>query len=141
MEVDQGGKIEQTWMETIIAFSNKYQYAILIPQEVKREILENHREKQIILKMFIIGVYYCIKDYIKDELIVIDDEYEGKSNYIKSKLLEFIRRDHPDFDKKLLRTGNVGKNSNAHKLARDVRKGFTKPQKILTKNDILKNVE
>ncbi len=38
IEVDQSGKIEQTDMDTIITFSNRHQYAVLLPKEVKRKL-------------------------------------------------------------------------------------------------------
>ena len=93
IEVDMSGKIEQTDMDTIIAFSNRNQYAVLLPKELKRRLIKKYRaERQIILKLFVICLYYAIKEYLHViEFIIIDKEYEGKDNYIKSMLLNFIK--------------------------------------------------
>ena len=142
IEVDQSGKIEQTDMDTVVAFSNNHQYAVLLPKELKRRLISKYKkEKQIILKLFIICVYYTIKDYLHQlETIVIDNEYEGKQNYIKSLLLDFIRKDYRDFDKNLIRIAHITKKSKAHEVAANVKRGFAKPQKILSENDIEKMI-
>ncbi|MBS3096651.1 hypothetical protein J4480_04385 [Candidatus Woesearchaeota archaeon] len=140
IEVDQSGKIEQTDMDTILAFSNNHQYAVLFTKDTKRELIKKYRkEKQIILKLFVACVYYTIKDYLHQaELIIIDNEYDGKQNYIKSLLLDFIRKDYRDFDKNLIRIAHITKNSKAHEFAANVKRGFAKPQKILSEKDIEK---
>lgn len=140
IEVDMSGKIEQTDMPTIVAFSNYHQYAVLLPKELKRRLISKYRkEKQIILKLFVICVYYAIKDYLHQaELIIIDNEYEGKQNYIKSMLLDIIRKDKKDFDKDLIRIGHITKKSKGHEVASNVQRGFSKPQKTLSEEDIEK---
>ena len=131
IEVDQSGKIEQTDMDTVVAFSNNHQYAVLLPKELKRKLIGKYRkEKQIILKLFVICVYYTLKDYLHQiRLIIIDNEYEGKQNYIKSLLLDFIRRDYKDFDKNLIKIAHITKKSKAHEAASNVKRSFAKPQK------------
>ncbi len=143
IEVDQSGKIEQTDMDTIIAFSNSHQYAVLLTKDAKRTLIKNYRkEKQIILKLFVACVYYTIKDYVHQaELIIIDNEYDGKQNYIKSLLLDFIRKDYRDFDKKLIRIAHITKKSKAHEVAANVKRGFAKPQKTLSEKDIEKLIQ
>lgn len=142
IEVDMSGKIEQTDMYTVVAFSNNHQYAVLLPKELKRKLIGKYRkEKQIILKLFVICVYYAIKDYLHQaELIVIDNEYEGKQNYIKSLLLDFIRNDYRNFDKNLIRIAHITKKSKAHEVASNVKRGFAKPQKTLLEKDIEKMI-
>ncbi len=98
IEVDMSGKIEQTDMDTIIAFSNNHQYAI-------------------------------------------DNKYEGKQNYIKSLLLDFIRKDYRDFDKNLIRIAYITKKSKAHEVAANVKRGFAKPQKTLSEKDFEKMIQ
>lgn len=143
IEIDQSGKIEQTDMDTIIAFSNRHQYAVLLPKEVKRKLIKKYREgRQVILKLFVICVYYSIKDYLHEiEFIVIDKEYEGKDDYIKSLLLNFIRKDYPKFDRQLIKFSNVTKRSKAHEYAANIKRGYSKPQKILSEYDIEKMIQ
>lgn len=143
IEVDQSGKIEQTEMDTVVAFSNNHQYAVLLPKELKRILINKYRkEKQVILKLFVICVYYTIRDYLHQiELIVIDNEYEGKQNYIKSLLFDFIRKDYRDFDKNLIRIAHITKKSKAHEVAANANRGFAKSQKTLSEKDIEKLIQ
>lgn len=143
IEVDMSGKTEQTDMDTVVAFSNNHQYAILLPKGLKRKLINKYRrEKQIFLKLFVISVYYALKDYLHQVgLIIIDNEYEGKQNYIKSLLLDFIRKDYKDFDKNRIRIGHITKKSKAHEAAVNVQRGFAKPQKTLSENDIGKLIQ
>lgn len=137
------GKIEQTDMDTVVAFSNNHQYAVLLPKELKRKLIGKYRkERQIILKLFVTCIYYALRDYLHEiELIIIDNEYEGKQNYVKSLLLDFIRKDYRDFDKNLIRIGHITKKSKAHEVASNVKRGFTKPQKTLSEKDIEKMIQ
>jgi hypothetical protein len=139
IEVDQSGKIEQTRLDTVVALSNEYQYAVLLPKSLKKKIIRKYRkERQIILKLFVVCLYYLLKDYLKtDCVIIIDNEYEGKQNYIKSSLLQIIRQKIPDFDKSLLKIMHVTKQSKAHKVAVDVIRGHSKPQMRLTGKHIM----
>lgn len=140
IEVDMSGKIEQTDMDTVVAFSNNHQYTVLLPKELKRRLIGKYRkERQIILKLFVICVYYTLRDYLHQiELIIIDNEYEGKQNYVKSLLLDFIRKKYRDFDKSLIKIAHITKKSKAHEVAANIKRGFAKPQKTLSEKDIEK---
>ena len=143
LEIDMSGKIEQTDLDTVVAFSNNHQYAVLLPRELKRSLINKHRkEKQIILKLFVICVYYTLKDYLHQiELIIIDNKYKGKQNYIKSLLLDFIRRDYRNFDKNLIKIAHITKKSKAHEFAANVKRDFAKPQKTLSEKDIERMIQ
>lgn len=138
IEVDQSGKIEQTWLDTVIAFSNGIQYSVLLPAKAKKRLIQRHRsERQILLKLFVICIYYVIKDYLDElELIIIDNEYEGKQNYIKSSLLRLIRRDSPHFSSKSIRIAQITKMSDAHAVAISITRGHSKSQKTLSEKDV-----
>ena len=141
IEIDQSGKIEQLDKNSIIAFSNKNQYSVLIPKEIKKEIYNLYKGKiqDLRYRLFCIGIYYCIKDYVKEkELITICYEYLGKENLIKSFLLDYLRKDYPTIDSKIIRFGSIGKNSNAHAVAIDVFRGNRRPNKILSLNEVKK---
>jgi len=141
IEVDQSGKIEQLDKNTIIAFSNKNQYSVLITREIKKEVygLYKGQVKDLRYRLFCIGIYYCLKDYIKEkELITICFEYQGKENLIKSFLLNYLRVDYAKIDPKIIRFGMIGKQSNAHAVAIDVYRGNRRPNKILSLNEVEK---
>lgn len=141
IEVDQSGKIEQLNKDSVIAFSNKTQYSVLIPKEVKQETFKLYKGKvkDLRYRLFCIGIYYCLKDYAKEkELITICCEYIGKENLIKSFLLGYLRKDYPMIDPKIIRFGKIGKESNAHAVAIDVFRGNRKPNKILSLNEVEK---
>jgi len=141
IEVDQSGKIEQLNKNTVIAFSNKNQYSVLIPKEIKQEVYRLYKGnvKELRYRIFCIGVYYCLKDYIKEkELITICFEYWGKENLIRSFLLDYFRKDSALLDSKIIRFGKIGKQSNAHAVAIDVHRGNRKSNKTLTLGEIEK---
>jgi len=141
IEVDQSGKIEQLDKNTIIAFSNKNQYSVSITKEIKKEVYKLYKlnVKDLRYRLFCIGVYYCLKDYMKEkELITICCEYQGKENLIKSFLLDYLRRDYAKIEPKIIRFGRIGKQSNAHAVAIDVFRGNRRPNKILSLKDIEK---
>ncbi len=141
IEVDQSGKIEQFNKDSVIAFSNKNQYSVLIPKELKQEVFRLYKGnvKELRYRLFCIGVYYCLKGYIKEkELITICCEYQGKENLIKSFLLEYLRRDCANIDSKIIGFGRIGKNSNAHAVAIDVFRGNRMPNQILSLNEVEK---
>ncbi|MBS3093528.1 hypothetical protein J4456_03030 [Candidatus Pacearchaeota archaeon] len=138
IEVDQSGKIEQLDRDTVIAFSNDYQYSIFIPRKVKQEFYRLYRVriKHLRYKLFVIGIYYCLRDYFRlNELILIDCEYSGKENLIKSLLLNLFRKYHL-INPKIIHFGTIGKRSNAHAAAIDVFRENRKPNFTLSLKDI-----
>lgn len=141
IEIDQSGKIEQLNKDSIIAFSNRNQYSVLIPKKVKQEIFKLYKGKikELRYRLFSIGIYYCLKDYIREkELIIVCCEYQGKENLIKSFLLEYLRKDYPTVDTKIIRFGKIGKSSNAHAVAIDVFRSNRRPNRILSLNEVEK---
>ncbi len=141
IEIDQSGKIEQLNKDSIIAFSNRNQYSVLIPKLVKQEVYKLYKGKikKLRYRLFCIGIYYCLRNYIREkELITICCEYKGKENLIKSLLLDYLRKDYPRIDAKIIRFNIIGKKSNAHAVAIDVFRGNRRPNKILLLNDIKK---
>ena len=81
IEVDQSGKIEQTNIDTVVAFRNDEQYSVLLNKKIKVEILTEYRNKHkdIHYRLFAILIFYCIRNYLhKIQLIVVDIEYERR---------------------------------------------------------------
>lgn len=141
IEVDQSGKIEQLNKNSVIALSNVTQYSILIPKEVKQEAyrLYKGKVKNLRYRLFCIGVYFCLRNYIREKVLIsICCEYKGMENLIKSFLLDYLRKDNPNIDSKIIRFGKIGKNSNAHVVAIDVYRGNRKPNEILSLKEVEK---
>lgn len=132
------GKIED-YLDTIVAFRNNEQYTVFLNRKIKTEILTKYRakHKDIHYRLFAILIYFCIKGYLnKIQLIVIDEEYEGREIDIKKHLLRFILEDYPDFDKRVITFSRIGKESRAHRVAYQTFIGKLAPNKILTKKEI-----
>lgn len=143
IEIDQSGKIEQTNVDTVVAFRNSEQYSVLLEKKIKVEILSEYRNKHkdIHYRLFAILAFYCIRNYLtRIELIVVDIEYEGRDEDIKRNLLRLIWRIRPNFDKKLIKFSRIGKESNAHKVAYQTFAGKLAPNKIITKKEVEKAI-
>lgn len=139
IEVDMSGKIEQTDIDTVVAFRNDEQYSVLLKKKINVEVLMEYRNnyKDIHYRLFAILIFYCIKNYLhKIQLIVIDIEYEGKEEDIKRNLLRSIWKSYPNFDKKLIKFSNIGKKSNAHRVAYQTFIGKLAPNKIIMKKEV-----
>ena len=139
IEVDQSGKIEQTEMDTVVAFRNDEQYSVLLKKKMKVEILIDYRNKykDIHYRLFAVLIFYCIRNYLhKIQLIVIDIEYERRDADIKKHLLSFIWKDYSNFDKNLITFSRIGKDSRAHRLAYQTFIGKLAPNKIVTKKEV-----
>ena len=78
VEVDQSGKIGDTKVPTVLAFSNSSQFAILIPTKIKRECIQQIRgkrkmETKLYIQLFAVGLYLLLKKEIKSLGQVIID--------------------------------------------------------------------
>ena len=141
IEVDQSGKIEQLNKDTYIAFSNHEEYCIKFSKKIKAEIAYEYKTKvsQIIQRLFAICIFYCLEDYVnKKELITIDLEYSGWEADIKTYLIPLLRLKDKNFDKNKIQFSAIGKESRAHKVAKSAFVGKSKPNRILTREDVTK---
>lgn len=146
IEIDQSIKIDDTIDDTILAYSNEKHHSVLIPSNVKREILKEFYEKQknkviFKIKLFCSGLMYLIRDAINEDVIItIDNEFDGRENDVKGILLNLIWKINPRFDKRDLRIKEIGKKSKAHEVAKKVHNKAIKPNKILTKQELLSHI-
>ena len=120
VEVDQSGKVEDTRVNTVLAFSDGISRSILIPAKVKRECVElvrddRHKTKTLYLRIFCAGLFLLLKDDLpKIEQITIDVEYLGREHDIKALFLRLVWKTHPTFDPDNIQFALVGKDSLAH---------------------------
>ena len=146
IEIDQSIKIDDTRDDTILAYSNEKRYSILIPISAKREIIKELYEKQknkaiFKIKLFCSGLFCLLRDVIMEDIIItIDNEFDGRENDVKGILLNLIWKINPRFDKRDLRIKEIGKKSRAHEIAIKVHRKQIKPNKILTKQELLSHI-
>jgi hypothetical protein len=122
-QIDQSGKIEDTRIHTVIACSNKKQFSIMIKATTKRKIkkIYNLAGKPNIytIQVFSVLIYLLIeKANITPEMIVIDREYKGKEQLIKSYIMQLVfKRGKIKLSKEDLHFAEIGRKSQAHKTA------------------------
>jgi hypothetical protein len=143
IEVDQSGKIGTTQVATVVALSNGKHYAILIPARVKRACLEflktRYRElRQPYMKLFAAALFLLLKPYVKTlQQVSIDREYPGHEGTIKGMLLNYIRREVPDFPKERIVFTEIGKESPAHEKAYTTYTGKVKPDHTVREEELI----
>jgi len=147
IEVDQSGKVEDTATNTTIAFSNEKRQAILIPATVKRACLQKLRQegktgKSIYRRMFVVGLFFLLKDNVKKgDLVTIDIEYVGHSRSIKEHLLSLLADAGVKCGPDNFRFERIGKKSPAHDKAYYVHRGDFKAEKIISEEELLKYIK
>ena len=120
VEVDQSGKVEDTRVDTVLAFSDGISRSILIPAKVKRKCVEfvrddRHKTKTLYLRIFCAGLFLLLKDKLpKIDQVVIDIEYLGREHDIKALFLRLVWKSYPTFDPANIQFALIGKDSPAH---------------------------
>ena len=144
VEVDQSIKIEQTSKDTILAFSNDEQVAILIPAKVKRQVLVRLNKAKgkpmpvARLMLFSVGLCLLLREAAQNlTAITIDQEYPGHEADIRGMLLRFLRKIGMRIDKEGIVFARVGKCSRAHERAWRVHRGEIAPDRTVTLQELL----
>lgn len=142
-QVDQSGKVEQTNKDTVIAYSNGTQYAIVIPRKLKRKLQEVFRvhgfTTLFIYYLFSVGLFYLLKNLKQENTVVVDTEYPGKDRIIKQFVLALLEANRsPRHNISFARIGN---RPPAHYAAKDVFDKKKKPGRILLLIDIIKAIK
>jgi hypothetical protein len=143
--IDQSSKIEYTSQNTVIAYSNGKQKAILIKAKDKREIQEIFRQAgkpdMFVYRTFAVLIYLLIKKELKEIThIAIDKEYIGKESLIKNFLLEVIRKNGKDFPPEDISFVLVGKKHGCHKKAIGVYRGDQTADIIVERKEVLAEI-
>jgi len=142
VEVDQSGKMERLTVDTALAFSDGTTRSILVSATVKRIVYQELRErgvkpKLISIRMFAAALFILLENHLKDlQSVVVDLEYEGWHNEIRSLLLGKIRQRVPDFPKEKIVFHQVGKK--VHQLAWSTHRKDRKPDRHVTAAELLK---
>jgi len=143
VEVDQSGKIGDTRVPTVLAFSDGNTYAIMIPAKVKRKCVHRLRRRgeagtTLYLKLFAVGLYLLLKDHIsKMDCATIDVEYPGHDIDIRLYLLNMLQRAGIATDAGQIQFQHIGKRSRAHELALAVFTKIKMPDRTIELGEIL----
>jgi hypothetical protein len=143
VEVDQSGRTDVLTDNTVLAFSNGIQSAIVIPAHVKRQCYHQLkaaglRKRLIGIKLFAAGLVLLLKPHIVTlELITIDLEYEGWEATIKEHLLRHLREERPDLANWQVVFRQIGKAARAHDVALATFRGEREPDRQIDVEELL----
>jgi len=143
VETDQSIKIGDTRSKTVLAFSNRITFAVVIPARAKRQVLAWLRRHQKLtalsyIRLFSAALFLLFKDHLSQiAYIVIDVEYPGYDRTIRSFLLEYFKRTDPGFSSDWIVFRRIGKKSRAHQYALAVQKGTIAPNRIIKTKELI----
>lgn len=143
IEIDQSGKVENTHQDTIIAFSNNSVGTIVMRAKEKREVQKVFRKigkpRMFVYRVFAILIFILIKNHLKNSYqIVIDEEYSGQENLIKSFLVREIKKIQPGFIASNIVFKRIGRKSRAHYFAYGVATGKKLADRSVSSKEVLK---
>lgn len=147
-EVDMSGRVEETTRPTVLALSDGLTFSIRIAAGQKRILLHELRghkphwgETQVNVSIFSVLLYLLLKDNIEQlNLVMVDPEYPGHEPDIKDRVMTLCRRQGIVVYKDQIAFGSVRKRSPAHKLALRVYQGYMPPDRIITAEDVLREL-
>lgn len=145
IEIDQSGKLENTNVSTVIAYSDHESRSILLAAADKRTVQRFYRDAGkphiFVYRTFAILIFLLIRDRAhKIQGIIIDDEYPGWHFMIKNFLLQYLRTVQADFDKEFISFQCIGKKSGAHRKAYETFIEVQKPDMVARYQDIARFV-
>lgn len=139
--IDQSGHIEYTSHNTVIAYTNECQKAILIKAKDKRNLQEIFRKmgkrSVFVIRIFSLLIFLLLKDEKSLKKIIIDKEYPGWDAQIKNYILSDFNRIGIKLDPSIIEFKEIGKTSEAHWQAYYVFKKKRKAEIIVTEKEIL----
>lgn len=143
VEVDQSGKIGQTNVDTVLAFSNGESFSIKIPRQVKQRCIRELRKRGLAphktyMQLFAVALFLLLREKIGYvESVLIDVEYPGRSTFIKQHLYNLFRRTGVHVKSDQISFGFIGKKSPAHHLSLRVYRRQEAAQRTITLEEIL----
>ncbi|MFQ5811862.1 MAG: hypothetical protein ACE5I2_01510 [Anaerolineae bacterium] len=143
IEVDQSGRTDVLSHDTVLAFSDGIQAAILIPASVKRQCYQRLkatglRKRRIGIRMFAAGLVLLLRPYVATlESITVDQEYEGWEPTIKEHLLRHLQAERPDLTNRQVVFQRIGKGSRAHSVALATYRGDREPNRRIGVGELL----
>ncbi len=147
IEVDQSGRIGDTKVPTVLAFSNQIRKFIFIPAPVKRECVQRLRRRKkfspsTYLELFAAGLFLLLKEDLSQlTAIIIDIEFVGHEDALRGMLLRHIRKRDPSFPKDRITFRRIGKRSRAHALAYGVYHEYFRTRRLNPSWKVIKTRE
>ena len=144
--IDQSGKIEKTNVDTVVAAAGVKPFVVLLPSGIKRRLAETVKRRNIgklsrypTLRLFTACVFLSLERLSANDLVIIDYEYTGRHSeaFIRSRLLEYIKKRYHAFEKEQISFGKIGKDTEAHRLANETFRRRRKPDKVITENELI----
>ena len=142
IEVDQSIKIGDLSADTVLAYSNHTQCAVVVPLFVKKQsmlALFRGRGKSTIratVQVFAMAVAILLKTAASQaSRIVIDTEYTGYEKDIEGMVLSYLRKAGAKVSKDVIVFRAIGKSSEAHRCAIDVHRQKRDPDRVLSLDD------
>lgn len=143
IEVDQSIKINDLGHDTVLAVANGVSFAIVIPANTKRIVMEHLRKRgksqtSTGIYFFSIALYLLLRSVVKSaDQIIIDVEYVGWGARIRDTVARYLQREYPDFDPTRIIFRQIGKKSRAHTLAIQITRKQRAADKSLSVKDFL----
>jgi hypothetical protein len=143
VEIDQSGKLEDTRVATVVAFSDGIHRSVLIPARAKRECVAFLRASgravpTALARLFAVALYFLLRDQTQEiALAIVDVEYTGHDQEIKQHLLNLLRRSGRPFSAERVSFQHIGKKSPAHELAIETLRGKLPPDRVVTIEELL----
>jgi hypothetical protein len=144
IEIDQSGKIENTQVPTVLAFSNHTAYTIFISAGLKRTCVHFLRSRyrqptSLYFRIFAAGLFLLLEEWANQlDAVLIDTEYQGKEGMIKALLLSHLEHQRPDISDLPIRFGYVGKRSPVHHVAIATFRGQRPPDRVIGEEELLR---
>ncbi|MBM3208780.1 hypothetical protein FJZ40_00600 [Candidatus Shapirobacteria bacterium] len=139
--IDQSGKIEQTEKDTVLALANDIKFTVLIRARDKRIIQQEFklrgRPRNFVLFTFSLLIVLLLKKVKPKSTVFIDQEYKGNENIVRDRMANYSRRLSLRLDQSLITFKSLGKTSPAHYLAGIVADRKTKPNKVISLEEVL----
>lgn len=140
VEVDVSGLLADT-KDTVFAFANGDDFAILIPAKTKRLALKYFRlqygvSKPFYIRFYIAGLVVLLRPFLsKFDLLVLDTEFYGLDTRVRDYL---GNRFGKLFPREKIIFKQIGKKSPAHFRAKGVFVKMAKPDKIIEFQELKK---
>lgn len=142
VEIDQSGKVEDTHRLTIVAYSNGKTKILMVSAVEKQKLVTAMRKldypkKTFIFKIFAGLIFLLIRNTKNITELFIDREYPGYEGTVKNILLNLLGKSGTK-NLPAISFIEVGKNSNAHKIAVETFRGVRKPDLVVKAKDVLR---
>ena len=121
VEIDQSGRVEYTSQPTVVADSEGN--SVILPSKDKRILQEIYRNsgkpRVYAIQVFAALIFILLKNYPRKKIyLVIDREYPGYDDLIKSYLIQLTRKNiKVKLEKDWIDFRLIGKKSKAHDTA------------------------